>query len=473
MGAAVDPGLDFPRSLVQSKPSEQLGPPKVFSVEALGELGIAADPSERLEHADEADLRGDVRVRGGEPLRKPRDVRSVRLDEISAKIALFKDFHDGLWTIDDRPSRSLHLPAHGEANRTRRVQALDGSGARLDSASAGTPPSSQEASPSVLTRAKTEPTGFFDANSAPPCGASKGAVKGGRPSDTAEAMAAARAIGSHVYGDMGILSDPFAEHFLGPRSRVLYRLVRRFGVPSLNRALASAHDRILPGSVGWVLTRHRYFDDAIEDAARHGAAQFVLIGAGYDSRAFRQKALSKLRVFEVDHPDTQARKKRIVQQVFGDLPRNVVYVSLDATQGDLRKLLEYGFDRRVKAVFVLEGFLWYMPAEVARAILAAIVEIAAPGSQVIFDFILPSVVDGSCALEGAPEHRRYCERRGEPILFGIAPEQLEKFLHESGLRLIDDVAQDTLKRRYTAGSGRDIKVYPFLRIARAEVNPRV
>jgi O-methyltransferase involved in polyketide biosynthesis len=138
--------------------------------------------------------------------------------------------------------------------------------------------------------------------------------------------------------------------------------------------------------------------------------------------------------------------------------------------GDLRTLDEHGFDRRVRAVFVLEGFLWYMPPEVARAILATIAEIAAPGSQVIFDFILPSVVDGSCLLEGAQEHRKYCARRGEPILFGIEPGQLAKFLHESRLRLVDDVGQDALKRRYAAGSGRDIKVYPFLRIARAEIS---
>ena len=294
-------------------------------------------------------------------------------------------------------------------------------------------------------------------------------MRAGRPSQTAEAMAAARAIGSRVYREMGILEDPFAGHFLGSRSKVLHTLVRRFGVGPLNRALASAHDRMLPGSIGWVLTRHRYFDDAIEGAVRDGVMQVVLIGAGYDSRAYRQQVLSKIRIFEVDHPDTQARKKRIVQKIFGDLPKNVVYVALNATKSDLRTLPQQGFDRGVRAVFVLEGFLWYMPPEVARTILAAVVEIAAPGSHVIFDYILPSVVDGSCLLEGAQEHRRYCERRGEPILFGIEPGQLAKFLNEIRLRLVDDVGQDTLKGRYAARRGRDLKVYPFLRIARAEV----
>jgi O-methyltransferase involved in polyketide biosynthesis len=110
-----------------------------------------------------------------------------------------------------------------------------------------------------------------------------------------------------------------------------------------------------------------------------------------------------------------------------------------------------------------------LPPAVAREILAAIVGIAAPGSQVIFDHILPAVVNGSCQLEGAQAHRKYCELRGEPILFGIEPHELASYLRESGLRLIDDVGSDVLKARYTAHSRREIKVYPFLRIAWAEV----
>jgi methyltransferase (TIGR00027 family) len=294
-------------------------------------------------------------------------------------------------------------------------------------------------------------------------------MKVGRPSDTAEAMAAARACGAHLYRREKILDDPFAAHFLGPRYAALYRLIRHIGRGPINLGLASFYDRVLPGAIGFILTRHRYFDDAIEEAVRGGATQIVFVGAGYDSRAFRQKALGDVQIIEVDHPDTQARKKRIVQEIFGALPKNVRYVSLNATQGDLRQLPEHGFDRGAKALFVLEGFIWYMPPDVARAILGAIVAIAAPGSQVIFDYVLPSVVDGSCRLEGAQQHRRYCARRGEPILFGIEPAQQADDLRAQGLRLIDDVGHEELRARYAGRSA--IKIYPFLRIARAEVDP--
>ena len=294
-------------------------------------------------------------------------------------------------------------------------------------------------------------------------------MKEGDPSDTAEAMAAARAFGSHVYREEAILEDQYAARFLGPGYAALYRVVRSLGLAPLDLGLASLYDRILPGSVGWVLTRHRYFDDAVAEAVRTGAEQIVLVGAGYDSRAFRQKEISGIPIIEVDHPDTQARKKRVVREIFGELPANVTYLALDATRGDLRKLPQHGFDRGKRAVFVVEGFLWYMPPRVARDILAALAEISAPGSLVIFDHILPSVVDGTCRLEGAEAHRRYCARRGEPILWGIEPAGLAAFLSEVGLRLVDDVGHADLRARYTARSRRDVKVYPFLRIARAEV----
>lgn len=294
-------------------------------------------------------------------------------------------------------------------------------------------------------------------------------MKAGTPSATAEAMAAARAFGSHIYRQEKILDDPYAEQFLGGRFSSLYRLVRRVGSERFELGLARLYDRMLPGSIGWVLTRHRYFDDAVDAAVIAGARQVVLVGAGYDSRIFRRSALASVKMFEVDHPDTQRRKTEIVQRIFGRLPEQVKYLPLDATRGDLRQLPEHGFDRRAPAVFALEGFLWYMPPDVARAILRAIVELAAPGSAVIFDYILPSVVEGTCRLEGAEAHRRYCARRGEPILFGIEPEQLAKYCAEVGLTLVEDVSGDALAARYTRGARTPIKVYPFLRIARALV----
>ena len=203
-------------------------------------------------------------------------------------------------------------------------------------------------------------------------------MKAGKPSATAEAMAAARALGTVIYRPEALLDDPYAERFLGPRFAMLHRLLRwsESGSESgsgpgssgwLGRRLVRFYDRKLPGALGWVLTRHRYFDDAIDEAMQRGVRQVVFLGAGYDSRALRRPALAGARIIEVDHPDTQARKLRILQRTLGELPRHVRYVPVNATRGDLRDLAEHGFDRPTPAVFVLEGFLWYMPPDVPPA----------------------------------------------------------------------------------------------------------
>ncbi|HWO24079.1 MAG TPA: SAM-dependent methyltransferase [Kofleriaceae bacterium] len=294
-------------------------------------------------------------------------------------------------------------------------------------------------------------------------------MKEGIPSSTAELMAVLRATGEFLQ-ENEILVDPYAKHFLSKRFSWLHSLVR-LGLRPLNRGITSLSERLNPGTLGWVLTRHRYLDDAIHEAMRAGATQVVIVGAGYDSRAFRLPALSAARIFELDHPATQARKKEIVRRIFGDLPKHINYVSWDAQQQDLQQLPELGFDRNTRAVFVLEGFLWYMSPEDARAILRSIAQVAAPGSVVIFDYILPSVVDGSCTLEFANKLREQLAQRGEPIRSGIEPEHLASYLRENGLRLVDDVGHDQLRERYMGRGGWKIKIYEFLRIARAETDP--
>lgn len=296
-------------------------------------------------------------------------------------------------------------------------------------------------------------------------------MKAGRPSDTAEAMAAARALGSHVYRDERILDDPFAQYFLSARHRALFGLLRRVSANALGSRVVSLYNRRVPGALGWVLTRHRYIDDSIEAAAQSGISQMVFLGAGYDSRALRQQALINRRIFELDHPDTQHRKQRIVRRRLGGLPDNVNYIALNATHGDVRELLAHGFDPRTPALFVLEGFIWYMPEAVACNVLRTIAAIAAPGTRLVFDYILPEVVDGSSVLEGAREHRAYCAERGEPVLFGIEPAALRDFLQDHGFRLLDDVGHEVLVR-YTRRSAKPINISQFLRIATAEVSMR-
>ena len=122
-------------------------------------------------------------------------------------------------------------------------------------------------------------------------------------------------------------------------------------------------------------------------------SQFVIIGAGYDSRPYRLEGIGKARVFEIDLEETQAAKKRIIQNIFGNLPSHVAYLPLDITAGNLySSLIESGFDESKPALFIMEGLLCYLPPEIVLQLLRNIGQNAAPGSSILFDTIPQSLI---------------------------------------------------------------------------------
>src|SRR6185503_11837805 len=139
------------------------------------------------------------------------------------------------------------------------------------------------------------------------------------------------------------------------RSRILARVLPQF-------LLKGLFDRVAPGSYCFTIARTRHFDEALLAACRNGVEQVVLLGAGYDSRAFRfADELSGITVFEVDHPGTQARKRAILE-AGGKALGNLRYVPLDFTVGSLEKALaDAGFVPGRRTLFLWEGVSYYLP----------------------------------------------------------------------------------------------------------------
>ncbi len=101
-----------------------------------------------------------------------------------------------------------------------------------------------------------------------------------------------------------------------------------------------------------------------------GIEQLVILGAGYDSRAYRIERSEKIKIFEADHPATQTIKIEKVKTVFGSLPGHVVYVPCDLETEDFGQRLIYtGYNRHVKTLFLMEGVLMYLQPKVVDEIL--------------------------------------------------------------------------------------------------------
>jgi methyltransferase (TIGR00027 family) len=210
-------------------------------------------------------------------------------------------------------------------------------------------------------------------------------------------------------------------------------------------------------------------DDALNDALRDGVGQVVILGAGFDCRAYRLRGLEGARVFEVDHPATLVAKKDVLKQVLGGLPAHVTFAEIDFDRQGLASVIEAsGFDRDARTFFLWEGVTNYLTEAAVDRTLRYLATAGQPGSRILFTYIHRGVLQDGEAFEDARNPASVVERVGEPWTFGIDPEELPTFLGERGLELIEDVGSLEYRARYMKPSGLHMRGYEFYRAALAE-----
>lgn len=258
--------------------------------------------------------------------------------------------------------------------------------------------------------------------------------------------------------------DPYAVHFVDPE---ILEFARKN--PEKTKAMREHYERLFPGLGSSIRARVRYFDDFVKAATDDGLEQLVILGAGYDTRAYRIEGLKeKVKVFEVDHPGTQSLKKEKIEKIFGRLPDHVVYVPVDfETEGLGRKLIVNGYDKSKKTLFLLEGLVMYIPPKAVDETLSFIVNNSAKGSAVLFDYFLQSVVDGTSEI--GKNMRDFAAQQGEPFLFGIKEGTVEAFLLERGFSQVQNVTSEDYKMSYFHGVNKDRAVCSLLSFVHAMI----
>lgn len=269
-----------------------------------------------------------------------------------------------------------------------------------------------------------------------------------RPSDTAEMVCAWRALEALLPPDERILDDRYARAFVGPGRGHLLDAAER--LPARARlALARRIDRMLQGTMTFVVARHRAIDELI--AATPQASQVVLLGAGYDSRAVRlEPALRGKTLFEVDHPATARRKAELAPRAFGDAPRaRTVTVSIDfATESIEDRLRGAGLAAGGLTVWVWEGVSMYLEEGAVRHTLDLVRRLSAPGSLLAMDVWCPPAGGLLRLTQRDLPSLAFKLLYHEPLVWGPPPERLEPFLREHGLALVDRAAAGPLVARY-------------------------
>jgi methyltransferase (TIGR00027 family) len=278
-------------------------------------------------------------------------------------------------------------------------------------------------------------------------------------------MALSRAIETRKPAGERICCDPLAERFLGAKYRMLL-----WGRP-LRDAVEGLIEQRFAGHHYYVIARTRYFDDFLQQRLTDGAEQLVILGAGYDSRPYRfADRLAGVRVFEVDHRATSTAKQAKIGALVDKTPANVAYVAVDFAVDKLAdKLLGCGYRTARPTVFLWEGVTPYLNLEAVDAILGFAMASAAPGSAIVFDYVLRSVVEGTCTLHGAANEFAKMSRTSEPLTFGIDEGQAPAFLASRGFGNVVDVGAPELLSRYFDPLGKRAYVKPWWRIVSGEV----
>lgn len=180
-------------------------------------------------------------------------------------------------------------------------------------------------------------------------------------------------------GDPKILRDPVA--------------VRLFGDEIRERLKTEGGELSKPwvnGLRSHVLLRSRYAEDRLEAAHKFGVRQYVLLGAGYDTFAYRQPAWAHdLRIFEVDHPASQREKQKRLQAAGVEIPSNVEFVSIDFEHVSLRDgLAASSLDFTQPVFFACLGVLVYLTQEAVDAVFRFVASFA-ESSEIVFTYSAP------------------------------------------------------------------------------------
>jgi methyltransferase (TIGR00027 family) len=275
-------------------------------------------------------------------------------------------------------------------------------------------------------------------------------MRAGQPSRTARQNALFRALEARRPRADRVADDPLAVKFLTPEFRALAVAGR---VPPARRLIESVIDRRWPCVRGGVVARTRLIDETVA-AALAGVEQMLILGAGFDSRAYRLEQLREVAVFEVDHPATQAAKRRILMRGSGRIPANVRFVPVEFGADDPAvKLAESGFVSGAPTLVVWEGVTNYLDSDSVDATFRFLASAIAPGSPVLFTYVDRAMLDGSMSFEGAETTIRAVRRVGEPFTFGLNPGEVPGYLAGRGFELESDtVVRDAAARFYPAGS---------------------
>lgn len=261
------------------------------------------------------------------------------------------------------------------------------------------------------------------------------------------------------YESVPLIHDPWARILLPSAGRIAAWSTRW---PLVRQALLSATEKKFCGGWASFLCRKRYIDDLLLNALRGGIGAVVILGTGFDTRAYRMPELAGIRVCEVDLPANIAAKAAALQRCFGRVPPHVTLLATDFETNDLARLLhDTGFARTQSTFYLWEAVTQYLTEGAVRSTMDYLAG-AASGSRLVFTFLRQDFLNGEQMYGARGAYREFVVNK-RLWTFGLAPEDVPAFLADYGWRQREQVGAQEYAERYLRPAGRAMTASPIER----------
>ena len=274
---------------------------------------------------------------------------------------------------------------------------------------------------------------------------------------TAQGVAKQRLIETIAGADKRVINDPYADSFV-----IGSGFIKLMG-HKLNAWLS---EKLAPGFHEHLISRTKFIDELIEKSAVNGTEQYVILGAGYDSRAHRLELPSSLKIFEVDQPEVSDNK---LAKLPKELPNsdNVTYVNIDFSYQSLtEQLIVAGFDQKKSAIFTLEGVSQYITKEAVSSTIKELASLTKDTHSIFFMSYVDELLDKNpeaCFGEGYPNPAKKASlikglsaKVGEPWISFYNGAEIEDLLSQNGYSIEENVTLEDLNSLYFSPVGRTL-----------------
>jgi len=267
-----------------------------------------------------------------------------------------------------------------------------------------------------------------------------------KPSETALFAALRRTIANKEFKSGKLGSDDLAEYFLPPHFRFFLKSKRIRG------KIKNKLNGLLPGLNEYMIARTAFFDRLFLDALKNKTPQIVLLGAGYDSRAYRFAKLNQgTRIFELDAPPTQDRKKKCIRKAQIDISENVIFVPINFNQESIKNKLEKaGYKHDQNTLFIWEGVSYYLELESVETTLEFVRQASHEETLIGFDYTTSISDDNMDNFYGVREFTQAMNHHhaNEELMFSIDDSKTASFLEQRGLKIVSHLDNKEIERTF-------------------------